>query len=346
MGLGIAVLGAGRWGTHLIRNFLEHPGATLVAIADPSPDRLQQVAQQYALKAEVALETDWRVAFQLPQVTAVAIATPAATHDCLIQAALQAGHHVLAEKPLTLDWQSSLALCELAARQQRQLLVDHTYLFHPAVQTGGQLLRQQAIGALRYGYASRTHLAPVRHDVDALWDLAIHDIAIFNQWLQETPYQVQAQGTTWLQTRSHPPNFPQGLADLVWVKLIYPSGFEATIHLCWANPDKQRRLCVVGSEGSVIFDELSPTPLTLTRGRLEQTDYGYVPANAGHQAIAIDPSEPLQQVCDHFLFHAQHNTPSPISSGWVGAALVRVLVALSRSLTLGGQPVVVAESGF
>jgi predicted dehydrogenase len=337
MGVGIALLGAGRWGNHLIRNFLEHPDATLVAIADPSPDRLQHIAHQYALDAEVALETDWQVALRLPSVMAVVIATPAATHQSLIQAALQAGHHVLAEKPLTLDWQSSLALCELAERQQRQLVVDHTYLFHPAVQRGGQLLRQRAIGSLRYGYATRTHLAPVRHDVDALWDLAIHDIAMFNQWLQETPCQVQAQGTTWLQTRSRHPNFPQGLADLVWVRLIYPSGFEAMIHLCWANPDKQRRLCVTGSQGTLIFDELSSTPLTLQQGRLEQTDRGYIPDNLARQAIAFDASEPLQQVCNHFLFHAQRNTPSPISSGWVGAELVKILVALSQSLTMSGQ---------
>ncbi|NJN85701.1 MAG: Gfo/Idh/MocA family oxidoreductase, partial [Leptolyngbyaceae cyanobacterium SL_7_1] len=243
----------------------------------------------------------------------------------------------------TLDYKESLALCELAQQQQRQLVVDHTYLFHPAVQMGQHLLHTGAIGSLRYGYATRTHLTPVRYDVDALWDLAIHDIAIFNYWLQETPCQVRAQGTVWLQTRSQAPHFSQGLSDLVWVTLIYPSGVEAVIHLCWANPDKQRRLSLVGSEGALIFDELSSTPLTIQQGRLEQESYGYVPANLAHHSIVLDPIEPLQQVCNHFLFHAQHNSPSPISSGWVGAELVKVLAALSRSINLGGQIVPLKE---
>lgn len=341
--IGIAVLGAGRWGVHLIRNFLEHPQATVVAIADPSVERLHQVAHQCVLPSSVALETDWQVALGLPRVTGVAIVTPAVTHYPLIQAALQRGHHVLAEKPLTLHWQDSLALCQLAAQQQRQLIVDHTYLFHPAVQAGQQILHQQTIGQLRYGYATRTHLGPVRQDVDALWDLAVHDIAIFNHWLNEIPCQVQAQGTAWLQPRSQESQFPQGLSDFVWLKLTYPSGFQALIHLCWSNPDKQRRLCVVGSEGTLIFDELNPVPLMIQQGRLDQQANGFVPANLSSQPIAIDRAEPLRQVCDHFLFHAQHNSPSPISSGWVGAELVRILCALSESIHRGGEVVALAE---
>ena len=156
---------------------------------------------------------------------------------------------------------------------------------------------------MRYGYAQRTHFEPVRHDVDALWDLAVHDIAIFNTWLEQTPIQVRATGTVFPKSevpppevrrtppkggKSTPPCPPQGksevrnteeflpspfafnplegLADLVWVTLTYPDGFQAFIHLCWLNPDKQRRLTVVGSLGTLIFDEMLPeTPLILQR---------------------------------------------------------------------------------
>jgi predicted dehydrogenase len=346
--VGIVVMGVGRWGVHLLRNFLQHPRSQVVAVVDTRPDRLDALRSQLELDG-VVLTHDWQAAMQLAGVAAVAIATPAATHYELIQAALKQEHHVLAEKPLTLDWQRSLELCQLAQQQQRQLVVDHTYLFHPAVQQGKTQI--QRLGNLQYGYAARTHLGPVRQDVDALWDLAIHDLAIFNHWLGETPQQVQAQGTVWLQPDfkgnvwlqpdfncSHL-QFPQGLSDLVWVKLTYPSGFQATIHLCWCNPDKQRRLCVVGSQGALIFDEmLSASPLVFQQGGIEAVGQEWIPAHLDRVVLPIESTEPLKQVCDHFLDCVQHNSPSQISSGWVGADLVKTLAALTRSLNSGGQP--------
>ncbi|MBD2055588.1 Gfo/Idh/MocA family oxidoreductase [Oculatella sp. FACHB-28] len=335
--LGIAVFGAGRWGVHLVRNFLEHPNARLIAVVDTEGDRLNALAERFPLD-NVKLSTDWEAVMQLQDVQGVAIATPATTHALLIQAALEQGHHVLSEKPLTLDGAESIKLCQLAEQHQRQLVIDHTYLFHPAVRQGRKTLQTGTLGELRYGYAARTHLGPVRQDVDALWDLAIHDIAIFNHWLNETPTQVQAQGTVWLQSQS--PNtqfFPQGLSDLVWLKLIYPSGFQALVHLCWLNPDKQRRLCIAGSQGTLIFDELSTSPLTLQRGYLEQTDQYFIPAGQSVEALELEPAEPLRQVCGHFLSCMAQNRPSEISSGWVGAKLVQILSALTTSLNQGGQ---------
>jgi predicted dehydrogenase len=338
----IALFGGGRWGTHLLRNFLALPEATVVAVVDPFADRLTQLAQQFSLNSQVLLTTDWIEAIQLEGVEAVAIATPAATHYELIKAALQGGLHVLAEKPLTLDLAESLELCRLAESQQRQLVIDHTYLFHPAVQRGREAIAQQKIGGLRYGYADRTHLGPIRQDVDALWDLAIHDIAIFNCWLNETPIQVQAQGTVWLQPKGEPQQFAKGLSDLVWVRLSYPSGFQAFIHLCWSNPDKQRRLSLVGDRGTLVFDELSSTaPLTLQQGHLEQVEQQFFPANQQQQVLELAQTEPLQEVCRHFLKCVQFNKPSEISSGWLGAELVAVLSALTRSLNQGGETMTV-----
>lgn len=339
--LGIAVFGAGRWGVHLVRNFLEHPNARLIAVVDTEGNRLNALSERFPLN-DVKLSTDWEAVMQLQDVQGVAIATPATTHALLIQAALEQGHHVLSEKPLTLDPAESIKLCQLAEQHQRQLVIDHTYLFHPAVRQGRKTLQTGDLGELRYGYAARTHLGPVRQDVDALWDLAIHDIAIFNHWLGETPTQVQAQGTVWLQSQSPNAQFPQGLSDLVWLKLIYPSGFQAFVHLCWFNPDKQRRLCIAGSQGTLIFDELAASPLTLQRGYLEQVDQDFIPAGQGHEALELEPAEPLRQVCDHFLTCMAQNRPSEISSGWVGAKLVQILSALTTSLNQGGQIVSVS----
>ncbi|MBD1944115.1 Gfo/Idh/MocA family oxidoreductase [Coleofasciculus sp. FACHB-712] len=357
MKTGIAVLGAGRWGVHLVRNFLEHPQSRLVAVLDPKQERLEALRERFKLDDSVLLTTEWSQVQQMPEVEAVAIATPATTHYTLIADALRQGYHVLSEKPLTLDPSESIELCRLAEQQHRQLFVDHTYLFHPAVERGKTAIQSGILGDLRYGYATRTHLGPVRQDVDALWDLAIHDINIFNNWLQATPTQVQANGTVFLHqeagmkdgVNSDTPPSPQilhPLRDLVWATLTYPSGFQAFIHLCWLNPDKQRRLCVVGSEGTLIFDELqAEAPLSIQHGRFENTSAGpYTPANQSREVLSIEPGEPLGRVCDRFLSCIHQNQSSEISSGWVGAQLVQILRCLSESLQQGGLTVTVPLS--
>ncbi|MEG3903239.1 Gfo/Idh/MocA family oxidoreductase [Microcoleus sp. B4-C5] len=389
MKIGIAVLGAGRWGVNLIRNFLEHPNSQVLAVVDPNRDSLAAVQKQFNLDASVILATDWSQVQALPGLQAVAIATPASTHYTLAAAALKQGYHVLAEKPLALNLTEAIELCQLAEKQQRQLFVDHTYLFHPAVDRGQRIIQQHQLGKLRYGYAQRTHFEPVRHDVDALWDLAIHDIAIFNTWLEQTPIEVRAIGTVFpkesgitnqesginkeeaaeIENQFSPSllttNPAEKLADLVWVTLTYPDGFQAFIHLCWLNPDKQRRLTVVGSLGTLIFDEMSPeTPLIVQRGN---PDWGGEENNSFESALAkpaptgatptkriapqptsirhrevlsLEQVEPLRRVCDRFLNCVQTNTPCLTSSGAASVELIRILSTLSKSLELGGQPLI------
>ncbi|MGB7444264.1 MAG: Gfo/Idh/MocA family oxidoreductase [Coleofasciculaceae cyanobacterium] len=338
----IAVLGAGRWGRHLVRNFLAHPHALLVAVLDPKPELLAATRQNFDLNEFVYLAKDWSSLPKNLEIEAVAIATPAVTHYTLIREALQRGYHVLAEKPLTLDVAECIELCRLAQQQQRQLMVDHTYLFHPAVERSQEVVKSGRLGELRYGYGARTHLGPVRQDVDALWDLAIHDIAIFNNWLGQVPEAVQATGQVWLQTREgregiNSSLFQQGLADLVQVKLVYPTGLEAFVHLCWLNPDKQRRLCLVGSQGTLIFDEMRPdAPLTIQSGHFEQNAGYFIPVGQSCQVLNVEKTQPLGRICNHFLRNINDSQFSTISDGWVGTQLVQILSCLSQSLQLGG----------
>lgn len=319
----IALFGVGRWGVHLLRNFLQHPRARVVAVVDPCLAQLESVAQRFGLAEQIFFTTQWQDALELSGLDAVVITTPATTHNQLITAALKQHLHVLAAKPLTLDVAESIQLCQLAELQKRQLVIDHTYLFHPAIVFGRELARSGKLGKLRYGYSTRTHLSPVRLDVDALWDLAIHDIAILNFWLGESPCVVEARGSVWLQ---------EGLADTVWATLIYPSGFEARLHLSWLNPDKQRRSGIVGENGSLIFDELAPDPLTVQWGKF---DSEFKPIDQSREVLQFPKQEPLQQVCDHFLDCVQNDRASEISSGWLGAELVQILVALSESMRQG-----------
>jgi predicted dehydrogenase len=341
--IGVAVLGAGRWGIHIIRNFLNHPQVNVMAIADSSPERLTVVSQHFNLDPQVVLTTDWTEVLQFSSVRAIAIVTPAQTHSELVRTALKHQLHVLTAKPLALTLSESIELCQLADTHQRQLIVDHTYLFHPVVIQGRSWLHQNQL-VPRYGYATRTHLGPIRQDVNALWDLAIHDIAIFNHWLNERPIEVQAQGSTW----RYPPfkasnNFPSQ-SDLVWIKLIYPSGFQAWIHLCWLNPDKQRRLCVVTDQGTLIFDELQDAPLWFQPGIVSHADDRFSTVYGKPEQIPVEVDEPLKRVCDHFIQCIQHNCESPISSGWVGVQLVQILTALSASLNQGGIAIQLNES--
>ncbi|MEA5581352.1 Gfo/Idh/MocA family oxidoreductase [Nodularia harveyana UHCC-0300] len=336
----IAVIGVGRWGVHLLRNFLAHPQVDVVAVIDPQAQRLAAVKQQFNLDANILLSTQWSDLQQVPGLTALAIATPAITHYTLIKDSLKSGYHVLAEKPLTLDPIECLELCQLAEKQHLILMVDHTYLFHPAVAQGQTVVKAGKLGDLRYGYATRTHLGPVRQDVDALWDLAIHDIAIFNNWLGQIPVKVQATGTVWLQRNGESHHSLSGLADLVWVTMTYPDGFQVYIHLCWGNPDKQRRLAVVGSRGCLIFDEMSTaSPLTLLHGEFERQGNQFLPVNQQREVVEFPAGEPLQRVCDRFIVNIIQNTTPDISSGWVGTELVEILSALTASLKQGGQTI-------
>lgn len=339
----LAVFGVGRWGSHLLRNFLALPTVDVVAVVDTTNEKLTRVRDKFGLSPAIELTSAAEVVLTRSDIDAVAIATPAATHYGLIKTALINGKHILAEKPLTLTVAESESLCKLAVQHQRQLVIDHTYLFHPVVQTGQTVLAKKSLGTLRYGYATRTNLGPVRPDVDALWDLSIHDIAIFNHWLNEQPSAVSAQGQVWLQSEgianSH---FPKGLADTAWLQLFYPSGFRATIHVSWGNPDKQRRLCVVGDRGTLIFDEMQPqAPLMLQRGHFERAGKYFTPTGLAREEIAVPTAEPLKQVCQHFVDCLQHEQASDISSGEVGTDLVKVLVALSQSLNNHGERVTV-----
>ncbi|MEM6255589.1 MAG: Gfo/Idh/MocA family oxidoreductase [Cyanobacteria bacterium P01_D01_bin.156] len=325
--INLALMGVGRWGTHLLRNFLAHPQIQVKAVVDPRPEQRAAIAAKFGLNESVALLDHWQDALEIDGLTAIAVATPATTHQEIVTAALQKQLHVLCEKPLTLTAKTSAELCKLAQQQHRQLFIDHTYLFHPAVREGHKHLPQ--LGSPRYGYAARTNLGPIRYDVNALWDLAIHDIAIFNDWLDSTPIRVQAHGLQWLQ-RSQ-----SSLADMVWCRLQYATGFEATIHVSWANTHKQRQVVTVCDRGSLIFDEMCPdSPLTLKLGHPNPETFQ--PQNLETLPLAVPDQEPLATMCQCFVDSVLKNCPSPISSGMMGTQLVAILEALSSSLAQGG----------
>jgi predicted dehydrogenase len=328
--VGIAVLGLGRWGVNWLRNFMQHPGARVIAVADNLPANLEKVAALNPIEMPYCT-TDWQAAIAQPGVEAVVIVTPAVTHFELISTALELGLHVLVEKPITVNSREAIAAAELADRQGKILMVDHTYLFNPAIQRGQTAVPD--LGPLRYAYATRSHLGPVRLDVDVMWDLAIHDLVILNHWLGQTPTIVQAKPMSWLQST--------GLADTVWATLTYPNGLEATMHWAWANHDKQRRIGLVGDRGTLIFNELATEPLTCEQGTFEQQGNFFVPIEQSREVLNYPISEPLTNACQHFLDCIQAKRQSDFANAWEGAKLVQMLEALALSMAQQGEPIAV-----
>jgi predicted dehydrogenase len=330
--LKLAIIGLGRWGTHLLRNFLVLPQAEVMAIADTHPQRLQEMRDKFQLSSKIQCFESGEAVLALPELDAVVIATPASTHARLIRLALEQALHILCEKPMTLDRASSEALCRLAAQHHRQLVVDHTYLFHPVVQRGYQFCQQTPENRWRYGYATRTNLGPVRQDVDVFWDLAIHDVSILNHWLEHPPLTVAAWGHIWLQPQAQS-RFPSGLRDVGWMRLTYPPQIEVVIHVSWLNPDKQRRLALVGDHGTLVLDEMKPdAPLTWYPGQVISQGSNYCLALPSPIIVDTEGGEPLAQVAQHFLDCALDNSSSKVSSGTAAMDLVKLMEATQQAV--------------
>ncbi|MBE9222263.1 Gfo/Idh/MocA family oxidoreductase [Cyanobacterium stanieri LEGE 03274] len=322
--INIAILGAGRWGSHFVKIFLNHRNVNLMAICDSSPERLYFIKEKYQVSNSVDLLTDWQTISNIKDLDAVIITTPASSHYVLIKHFLTQGYHILAEKPITIKSNEAKELTELANENNLILFVDHTYLFNPLIEQLSRKIQTEDIGNLKYGYASRTHADAIRGDVNVIWDLAIHDISIFNYVLREKPFQVCAQGQNFLSHDS---------IDVAWLKLFYPSGFVATIHVSWLNADKQRKLTLVGEKGSFVFDEMMPqSPLTLHRANIHQDMSPMIVDGYATENVDFTPFNTLQLMGDRFLSTIKTNHQPTISTGEFATELIQILEAMDISL--------------
>jgi predicted dehydrogenase len=243
----IAVLGGGHWGPHLIRNFHDGPETSVKWIVEPRVDRQEALASRFR---DIEIVADSSAAFLDPVVDAVVIATPTATHGDLVRSALEAGKHVLVEKPLTNSSKVARVLCEYAQERALVLMVGHVFLFNPAVTAAKDLLAKGELGDIYYASMVRTNLGPVRTDVDAAWDLASHDVAIANYWLDSTPTSVSCRGGSWLNS---------GIDDAVFATLEYPGGILVHIHASWLHPRKARDMVLVGSRRMLSVNDMDLT---------------------------------------------------------------------------------------
>lgn len=333
--VGIAILGCGYWGVNYIRVFNELPQARVVAVCDPRPERLREVERRFP---GVRLITEVEDILRLDGVDAVVICTPAATHHNVAGRCLLAGKHLLVEKPITTTVSDADKLLNLAETTGLTLMVGHTFLYNPAVAKIKEYIERNEVGQLYYLYARRTNMGPIRHDVNALWDLAPHDISIFNHLLNAAPDWVSAVGAKVLRNSRE---------DVGFISLGYKNEVVGHIHVSWADAYKVREVVVVGSNKRLVFNDSHP----LERVRVfnkgvavvetEASSYGEYQLQMRDGDIIspqVDISEPLKNQCSHFL-QCMTRGDRPLTDGRAGREVVQVMEAIDRSIRENGKPV-------
>ncbi len=333
----VAVVGAGEWGKNHVRTFGQLREAQLVSVCDLDEAKLKQVRAQYP---GVGTTTEYGDVVRDPSVEAVVLASFAAQHYGQARAALEAGKHVLVEKPMTLKATEAEDLVHHALRAGRCLMVGHLLLYHPAVAKMKALIDSREIGELFYLYSQRLNLGRVRKDENALWSFGPHDVAVALHLFGAEPEVVTAKGEAYLQ---------EGIADVVFVTLHFPQKQMAHIHLSWLDPHKTRRTTVVGSRKMVVFDDMEPTDKVriYDKGvdvRPRSVSYeDYLHVRFGDVLIPhLSTGEPLRAECRHFL-ECIRTGAAPLSDGAHGLQVIRVLAAAQKSLDLDGAPVPVKE---
>ncbi len=329
-GLNLAVIGLGRWGPNHVRNFEALPGCRVVVAADPVEQSRRRIGSAYPRVETVA---DYREVLARDDVQAVVVATPTATHNEIVRAALAAGKHVLCEKPLTNRSAEAWELAKLAETRRRVLMVGHVFLFNAGIVYLARAIKQGMTGRPYYVNAVRTNLGPFRYDVNAAWDLASHDIYIMNHLLGQRPVGVSAVGGSYL----NPP-----VEDLVFLMLHYADGLLGHIHVSWLDPKKVRTLTVVGEKKMITWDEFGvPGPIMIhDRSVVRETDYAtfgefQLLAREGDVVVPRVPlGEPLAGQARFFVDKCLGKVPPEDARGSAreGAEVVDVLEAASRSL--------------
>ncbi len=324
----VAIIGGGNWGQNLVRNFYTILGPEQAVVCDTRPAILAQLTQRHP---GLQTTTNFEGVLHDPSVDGIAIATPVMTHHQLAKQALEAGKHVFVEKPLTTGPAEAEALCDLADRLHRVLMVDHLLLFHPAFQELHRLVKAGELGDLYHLYSRRTNLGVVRTEENAMWSLGPHDVAIALQFVGQTPSRVSAQGAVHLQPGA-------GIQDVVFVTMTFPDGQLANLHLSWLDPNKERKVTFVGSRKMAIVDEQAAAKLQLFPKGAEVTASGVSMRDGKAEAPTISNEEPLALTCKAFLESIERGK-ALLSDGRMGLEVVRVLQAAQESLDKDGAVV-------
>lgn len=330
----IAVVGYGYWGPNLVRNFSWLKETHVKYVCDLDERRLEKV---HALFPNVEITTtDYQQILDDPEVTAVAIATPVKTHYPIARAALEAGKHVLIEKPMTDRAEDAAALNEMAEKMNRIIMVDHTFLYTGAVKKIKELVDNGQIGEIYYFDSVRVNLGLFQNDVNVVWDLAPHDLSIMKYVIDKKPISVSAHGV------SHVKN---NLENIAYLSVSYEDSTIAHFHINWMSPIKVRQILIGGSEKMIVYNDMENTEkiklydsgVELNTGDKDLIYDALVQYRTGDMyAPKLDQTEALKTECFHFV-ECIRSGKSPISDGTFGLEIVRILEAAQLSMKQNGK---------
>lgn len=332
--VGIAVVGYGYWGPNLVRNFAQTEGAQVVAVSDLDPSKLLLAKRRHP---GVTATTKFGDLLEDTRVDAIAIATPVQSHYDLALATLRAGKHVFIEKPLAQTSDQVRHLIEEAEKRKLILMVDHTFLYTPAVQKIRDLIAEGDLGDIYYYNGIRASLGLFQSDVNVIWDLAVHDVSIIGHILNETPIAVSATGAC------HVAGTP---ANMAHITLFFQSSCIAHLNVNWLSPVKIRQTFIGGSRKMIVYDDLEATEKIkvydkgITVRRAEEDAHQFrIGYRAGDMwAPHLSVKEALQTEAEHFI-DCVYTGASPISNGTTGLQVVEILEAASRSIAEQGNPI-------
>ncbi len=333
----IGVIGYGYWGPNIVRNFMEAENSIVKAVSDMSPERLKLAKTRYPT-LETMTEPD--KIFSDGEIDAVAIVTPVRTHFNLAMRALKSGKHVLVEKPLTENIDQGEKLLEEAQKRNLLVMVDHTFVYTSAVRYIKELITSNEIGDIYYYDSVRVNLGLFQHDVNVIWDLAVHDLSILEYIYPEKPIAISATGMSHIEG---------GTEDVAYVTLFYNNQMVSHIHVNWLSPVKVRRTLIGGSQKMVVFDDLEPSEkikiydkgITVKRtpAGIDEVYKLMIGYRSGDMwAPRIDRTEALRVEANHFI-ECIENGATPEASGDSGLQVVRILAAASESMSNRGRPV-------
>ena len=322
--LRVAVAGLGYWGPNIARNFAGMPGAELAWCCDAAESLRARVAPMFP-RARFTADLDEVLADD--SVDAVALATPVPTHAPLAIRVLEAGKHCFVEKPMAQSGADAESVVRAARTAGRMLMVGHLLEYHPGVMKLKELIDGGELGRVLYIYGNRLNLGKLRADENALWSLGAHDVSVLLRLAGEEPYEVEARGESYMR---------EGIEDVVFCFLRFPSGLAAHLHLSWLDPHKERRFTVVGEQRMATFDDMA------LEGKITVYDKGfdepptksygeYITRSGDIWSPRLPNVEPLRTECEHFVQSIRTGT-APISDGEAGLRVVRVLEGLQQSL--------------
>jgi predicted dehydrogenase len=319
----IGVVGLGYWGPNLARNFDRLPDGELAWLCDESDEARERFGRAFPA-ARTTASMDELLGDE--SLDAVALATPVPTHAKLACRVLEAGKHCFVEKPLAQSVEEAERVVDAARAADRVLMVGHLLEYHPGVEKMNGLIESGELGEVRYIYSNRLNLGQLRRDENALWSLGAHDVSVILRLAAEEPHECRAMGESFVN---------EGVEDVVFCYLRFPSGLAAHMHLSWLDPHKERRFTVVGSKRMATFDdmELERKLSIYDKGFDEDySSYGeYIARSGDISSPRVSNEEPLRIECRHFL-ECVRDGVEPRSGGESGLRVVRVLEALQRSL--------------